>query len=460
MDVDESRWLSLERRSGETLRAALERTLRQEIRSGALRAGLRLPASRHLAAQLGVSRGVVSDAYGQLGAQGFLMIQPRAAPVVAAVAQREPERPVSHERVREPRYDFTPTTPDVLLFPMRRWLRVADEVARRVPLLAVDYREPQGERELRDAIADHLARTRGVVAESERIVIVQGTAQGVDLVLRVLKERGATRVAVEDPSHTTQHERIRAHGLTLVPRVVDEEGVTVEGLAADAVLVTPAHQFPTGVVLSSDRRRQLLSWAQSCDGLILEDDYDAEFRYDRAPIRALQGIAPESVVQLGTISKTLAPGLRLGWLVLPATYVDDITQAKRLVDDFSPSLDQLTLAEFLKRGDYDRHVRRARGIYRRRRDLVLTALEHELPSCPVEGIAAGMHLLVRLPQEIDDKAIVDAALVRRIRVQALSAFYVQPTQKRGLILGYGRIHEATIGQAVRELADVIRSGST
>jgi GntR family transcriptional regulator/MocR family aminotransferase len=457
MDLDEARWLAWKPAPGETLRAALERTLRDAIRSGALRESVRLPSSRTLAQALGVSRGVVSDAYGQLEAQGFLVTHSRAAPVVAGVARPQAVRREREKPARPPRYDLTPTTPDVTLFPLVRWLAAAQHVARRASTATLDYREPRGERALCEALADHLGRTRGVIAEPEQIVVVQGTAQGIWLLLHILSARGASRVAVEDPSHTTQHERIRAFGFELVPRPVDDKGMVVTGLAADAVLVTPAHQFPTGSVLSGERRRDLLAWSRAGGGLIVEDDYDAEFRYDREPVRALQGVAPEQVVQLGTVSKTLAPALRLGWLVAPPALADDAARTKRLLDDFSPALDQLTLAELLTRGHYDRHVRRARAVYRARRDRLLAALAKHIPELPVEGVAAGMHLLLRLPTGADDRAIADAARDAGIAVPPLSAFRVRPADDGGLVIGYGRLHESAVAAATRSLGRIIRA---
>jgi GntR family transcriptional regulator / MocR family aminotransferase len=457
MELDEARWLRLKPRRGETLRAALERTLRDEIRAGTLREGVRLPSSRALALALGVSRGVVSDAYEQLEAQGFLVTRPRAAPVVAAVPRPELRQREPETATRPPRYDLTPTTPDVTLFPLRRWLAAAQSAARRASSATLDYREPRGEPALRKALADHLGRTRGVTAEPEQIVVVQGTAQGVDLLLRLLLLRGASRVAVEDPSHARQHERIRALGFELVPQPVDRQGVVVAGLDADAVLVTPAHQFPTGSVLSGERRRELLAWARGSGGVIVEDDYDAEFRYDREPVRALQGLAPEHVVQLGTVSKTLAPALRLGWFVAPPALADDVERVKRLLDDFSPALDQLTLAELLTSGHYDRHVRRARAVYRARQDRLLAALGTELPELGVEGIAAGVHIVLRLPAGVSDVDVAKAASEARIAVPPLAAFRVRPAADGALVIGYGRLHEAAIPAAVRALARVIRS---
>jgi GntR family transcriptional regulator/MocR family aminotransferase len=452
VEIDEARWLSLDRRDGETLRAALERSLRDAIASGALRNGVRLPGSRVLAEALGVSRGVVSDAYGQLDAQGFLETRARSAPVVAATPVRIHRRRSVEPTELTPRYDLTPTTPDVTQFPLNRWLAAAQTAARRAGPLALDYREPRGERALRDALADHLGRTRGVLADPEQIVIVQGTAQGVDLVLRILRARGAHRLAVEDPSHTTQHERARAHGFELVPQPVDRDGMIVDGIEADAVLVTPAHQFPAGSVLSGERRRRLLAWG----GLVIEDDYDAEFRYDRDPVRALQGLAPDHVVQLGTVSKTLAPALRLGWIVAPQELADEAAAAKRLLDDFTPALDQLALAEFLTRGHYDRHLRRTRAVYRKRRDVLITSLARALPDLEIEGIAAGVHLVLRLPAGFDDEALSQAAAQAGIRVPPLSAFRLTPSDERGLVVGYGRLHETAVEPATRALADVIR----
>ena len=322
---------------------------------------------------------------------------------------------------------------------------------------ALDYREPGGEPALREVLADHLGRTRGVIAEPARIVVVQGTAQGVDLLLRVLRRQGARRIAVEDPSHATQPLRIRTLGLEVVPCPVDSDGIVVHCVKADAVLVTPAHQFPTGCLLSGDRRRRLLEWARRCSGLVIEDDYDSEFRYDREPVHALQGMAPEHVALVGTVSKTLAPALRLGWVVLPHALASEAERMKRLLDDFSPALDQLALAELIACGDYDRQVRHARRIYRARRDQMLEALALHLPELAVDGIAAGMHLLAYLPDGVSDTAIAEAAAAVGVRVTPLSAFRLTPSTGGGLVIGYGRVHESAVDAAVRALARVIRS---
>lgn len=456
---DEASWLSLEPHPGETLRGALARELRQAIAEGSLRQGTRLPSSRRLAAQLGVSRGVTSDAYRQLDAQGFLIARPRAVPVVAPIQPVGPRPAPPEPTVRQARYDLTPTTPDVSLFPRRQWLAASQLVLRAATDAALDYGDPGGERALRQTLADHLGRTRGVIADPTQILIVQGTAQGVDLLLRLLRQRGATRIAVEDPSHDRQLERIRGLGLEAVAQPVDGEGIQIAELDADAVLTTPAHQFPTGAVLSGERRRKLLGWACRSERLIVEDDYDAEFRYDREPVRAMQGLDPDHVVQVGTVSKTLAPALRLGWLVLPPRLVGDAERLKRLLDDSSPRLNQLTLARLIDSGEYDRHVRRARTTYRERRNRLRSAFAGHLPQLKIEGVAAGMHFVLRLPAGIDDAAVAAQALAAGIRAPALSAFRVCPSDRKGsggLVVGYGRLHAEATDPAVRALAKVIR----
>jgi GntR family transcriptional regulator/MocR family aminotransferase len=459
MQVDEARWLRLDRRDGETLRAAAERMLREAICSGALRPGVRLPSSRALAAQLGVSRGVASEAYGQLAAQGFLAVPTKSAPVVASAVSPPPPASLRAEPSPLPRFDLTPTTPDVTLFPRRRWLSAFSEVMRSAPIAALDYGEPRGERELREALADQLGRTRGVVATADQIVVVSGAAQGIGLLARVLAARGARRIAVEDPSLDSQPERLRSNGLEAVAQPVDRDGLQLEGLEADAVIVTPAHQFPTGAVLGGARRRRLLDWSRRRDALVIEDDYDAEFRYDREPIRALQGLDRTRVAYLGTTSKTLAPGLRLAWIVVPEHLADEAEEVKHLLDVCSPPIEQRTLARLIRNGDYDRHVRRARTVYRRRRDRLMEALGRHLPELPVEGIAAGLHVLVRLPTGIDDEAVAARAERDGVRVVPLSRYTHSSGASGGLVIGYGGIHEASIPPAIRILAKAVAATS-
>jgi len=454
---DEASPWTLERRAGESLRACLERTLRDAIREGSLRPGVELPASRRLADQLGVSRGVTSDAYAELEAQGYLQVTPRRPPVVADVLGARPAVAVGDvTRVDiQPRFDMTPTTPDVSLFPRRAWASALANAVREAPDPALDYGDPMGSGRLREKLADELGRTRGLICDPAQIIVVQGASQGVDLALRVLRDTGASRIAVEDPSLDRQRDQIAGLGLELSAVPVDRDGLIVDELDAAAVIVSPAHQFPTGAVLSGGRRRELIAWSRETGGLVIEDDYDAEFRYDREPVRALQGLHPDGVLYLGTTSKTLAPALRLGWLVVPAPLVEQFAGVKLLLDDFSPTLEQLAFAGMLERGHYQRHIRRARTVYRARRDALVAALAAHAPGLRVGGIAAGLSVALYLPAESDDREIERAASDAGIRVQALSRYAIEDRGDRGLVIGYGRMHETAIEPAIAALSRVI-----
>jgi GntR family transcriptional regulator/MocR family aminotransferase len=422
-----------------------------------LRTGTRLPSSRALAQALGVSRGVISDAYDQLVSEGYLEVRARAAPRVAAVmgtTPAPPELPPSNWQ-----HDFVATTPDVSLFPRRAWIRAVDRSLRVAPDNAFDYGDHRGRPELRQALSGYLARVRGVRIDPGRIVVTQGFTQALDLLSRVLAAQGRTTIAVETPSLPDGWETVRESRLRVVGCPVDGQGIRVDPLAslgANAVIVTPAHQFPTGAVLAPARRSALVAWAESADALIIEDDYDAEFRYDRAAIGAVQGLDPERVAHIGTASKTLAPGCRLGWASLPAHLVDEVKERKAAADSGSPAIDQLAFADLLVSGEYERHVARVRHVYRRRRDRLVTALARAMPALPVRGAAAGMHLLVPLPAGTDDTGIVRAAEERGIRVRALSPLHVDPRPERGLLFGYGRLVEERVDQAVDELVSVVR----
>jgi GntR family transcriptional regulator/MocR family aminotransferase len=352
---------------------------------------------------------------------------------------------------------MTPTTPDVTLFPRREWAAALTAVVREAPAPALDYGPFQGDLTLRERLADELGRTRGVICDPSQIIIVQGATQGVDLTVRVLRDRGATRVAVEDPSLQRQHDQVRGLGLRLIGQPVDDEGLVVDGLDADVVLVSPAHQFPTGAVLSGARRRALLGWSRETHGLVIEDDYDAEFRYDREPVRALQGLHPGGVIYTGTASKTLAPALRLAWVVLPEALVAEATATKRLLDDFSPTLEQLAFARMLERGDYQRQIRKARAVYRARRDQLITVLAERFPELTVSGVSAGLHVLLNLPAAVEDRALERSALEAGVRVEALARYTIEDRGKRGLLLGYGRLHETAIRAAVAKLAPALKA---
>jgi GntR family transcriptional regulator/MocR family aminotransferase len=452
--------LEIELRRGR-LRRSLTEALRSGVQEGRLPAGTVLPSSRRLAVDLGVSRGVVTDTYDQLVSEGYLEVTPRFAPVVAGVAAGQP--PAAEPGAPRWRFDFSATTPDVGLFPRRAWVRAVERALRTAPDAALDYGHARGQIALRIALSAYLARVRGVRVDPGRIVVTQGFGQALDLLCRVLSGRGATTVAMETPSHPELWDTVTHSGLRLVGCPVDSDGLRTDELGAldaDAVVVAPAHQFPTGVVMSPARRLALVDWATKRKALVIEDDYDAEFRYDRTPVGAVQGLDPDRVAHLGTASKTLAPGVRLGWMSLPLDLVEEVRMQKLLADGGSPAIDQLALADLLSTGAYERHVVRVRHEYRRRRDRLVRALAARLPRLEFRGAAAGMQLLLELPDQADDVAIADAAASRGIRVRALSPLHLTPSRERGLLVGYGRLAESTIHTAVGALSSVIEEVGT
>ncbi|ROR45422.1 PLP-dependent aminotransferase family protein [Kitasatospora cineracea] len=385
---------------GGELAGRLVRSLRAAVREGRLAGGARLPASRVLAAELGVSRGVVVEAYEQLAAEGYLVgRQGSGTRVAEGVAV---ERPGEAVRVpaAEPRYDLKPGTPDLGAFPRAAWAGAVRRALQGAANRDLGYGDPAGLPQLRGELAAYLGRVRAVAAGPERVAVISGVGQGLALLVGLLARHGRRRIAVEDPGSPGTLGLLRAHGVEPVGVPVDQEGLVVRELAAsgaDAVLVTPAHQYPTGVALSARRRTELAGWARA-GGLVVEDDYDAEFRYDREPLGAVQGLAPERTVYLGSLSKTLAPGLRLGWAVLPGWLAEDFRQAKQYADLGTGAVDQLAFAALLESGGYDRHLRAVRPRYRARRDALVGALREHLPQAGLRGVAAGLHLYADLPR--------------------------------------------------------------
>ena len=453
--------LDLDTRRGHQ-RRSLREELRGAIQDGRLTPGTRLPSTRVLADELALSRGVVTDAYDQLALEGYLDIRPRSAPVVAAVRQAETCDP---EPLRQTwRYDFIATTPDISLFPRSQWRRALETALHDMPDEALDYGDHRGRIELRETLAGYLGRVRGVRVDPARMVVTQGFSQSLDLLCRTLAARGARTVAVETPSLPSLWETVKSAGLRLVGVPMDDNGPRVDvldRLAPDAFVVSPAHQFPSGQVMAAERRLALVAWARARDRLLIEDDYDAENRYDRLPIGAIQGLDPSHVVHAGTASKTLAPGLRIGWLSLPAELVAPMVAMKNLADSGSPTIDQVALATLIERGDYERHLARTRQEYRTRRDRLLAAVARELPGLDLLGVAAGVHAVLALPDEVDDVALAGAAAAVGINVIPLSTSYVPgadrgTTPSRGLLLGYSRLIEPRLDEAVAELAGLIR----
>ncbi|WP_411082393.1 PLP-dependent aminotransferase family protein [Streptomyces sp. cmx-18-6] len=438
---------------------ALQSALREAIRSGRLTAGTRLPASRELAADLGVSRGLVTEAYEQLTAESYLRSGQGAGTWVSA-GVRAAAHPVRDLAPRTPGalVDFRPGIPDLSLFPRTAWTTAQRTVLGRLPHSSLGYPDPRGLPELREALAGLLTRRRGVVADPERLVVCSGVAQATTLLGFALRERGLTSVGVEDPGSPEHVSLFASTGLRTVPLPLDAEGLALEPLLRSgvrAVVTTPAHQFPTGITYSADRRRRLLAWARDVDGVLMEDDYDGDFRYDRAPVGALQGLDPERVVYAGSVSKSLAPGLRLGWLIAPASLTARIVARKRTLDLGNPAIDQAVLADFVARGSYDRQLRRCQRAYRERRDAMVAALAGHFPGAAFSGIAAGLHIIARLPQRYGPEDVfLRRAAGAGVALRPLSD-YGDAGPKDGtvaLVLGYAHLGAGDIARGIGMLA--------
>ncbi|MFF1509714.1 PLP-dependent aminotransferase family protein [Streptomyces sp. NPDC058326] len=465
---------------------ALQEALREAVRSGRLIAGTRLPSTRELAADLGVSRGLVTEAYEQLTAEGYLRSDRGAGTWVGEAARaRRADRSRTADARHGPgpdcgtpvrgahgpgpetsrvRVDFRPGTPDLSLFPRAAWAAAQRAVLTRLPHPALGYPDPRGVPELREALAGMLTRRRGVVADEERLVVCSGVAQASTLLGFVLRARGLDAVGIEDPG-SPEHGRLFAStGLDTVWLPLDEEGLRTGPLAASdvrAVVVTPSHQFPSGISWSAERRADLLDWARTVDGYVLEDDYDGDFRYDRAPVGALQGLDPERVVYAGSVSKSLAPGLRLGWMLVPEALLGEVVERKRTMDLGNPVLDQAVLAEFVTRGGYDRQLRRCQRAYRERRDALLAALAEHLPGTRVSGIAAGLHVIARVPGDYGPpERFLARAAEAGVALRRLEEYgTARPADGDvRLVIGYAHLAPSAVTAGIRLVAEAVGRG--
>jgi GntR family transcriptional regulator/MocR family aminotransferase len=449
--------VQLRREHGSPLHQQLEAGLRDAIHHGRLQPRAVLPSSRQLARDLGLSRGVVVEAYDQLVAEGYLATRPGGATRVADTAA-QPQEPAVRPDPPAHRIDFRSGRPDLSQFPRADWLRSLRRVLNVAPSERLGYLDGRGAPELRQALAAYLDRVRGTCAHPDNLLISTGFAQALALTAQVLHAAGIRRLAVEDPSQPDPRGIARGAGLEVIGIPIDDTGIRVDVLErtnADAVLVTPAHQMPTGAVLSPERRAELVAWANRMGGTIVEDDYDAEYRYDRTPIGAIQGLAPDRVVYAGSVSKTLAPGLRLGWLLAPASMVDALATAKEAADRGSPVIEQLAFADFLARGAFDHHLRRMRPIYRRRRDALLASLRRHLPELRPVGASAGLHVLAWLPPRLEEAEVVDAAAREGVGVYGLGSQRMTRVGPNGLLFGYASLSEAMIEEGVLLLASAM-----
>ncbi|GAA1543808.1 PLP-dependent aminotransferase family protein [Kribbella lupini] len=441
--------------TGSRGRADLVSALHASIRSGRLVPGTRLPSSRTLAKDLGIARNTVADAYGQLVAEGWLTARQGSGTVVAGrPGVTQPPPPTERPTRRRFRYDLLPGSPDVSTFPRTEWLAAARKALSAAPNDAFGYGDPRGRPELRRMLADYLARARGVHADPERILICSGYVQALNLLSEALRNQGATTIGVEEFGYSLHWDVIRTRGLTAVPVAVDEYGVRPEQLTGQAVLLTPAHQMPTGVPMVAERRTAALEWARKTGAVLIEDDYDGEFRYDRQTVGALQTLDPERVVYTGTASKSLAPGLRLAWMVVPQHLMEPLLAAKRTADLQTATLDQLILAEYIESGHYDRHVRRSRLHYRRRRDRLVELLAVRAPGVQVAGISAGLHVLLDVPGDAQD--VVERAARQGLGVANLNAYHFNNASTRqALVVGYGTPPDHSYSGALDLLCQVL-----
>nr|WP_095873679.1 PLP-dependent aminotransferase family protein [Streptomyces sp. TLI_235] len=458
--------LTAGRSRGLGLRAALEDALREAVRTGRLPRGTRLPSSRELARDLGIARNTVAEAYAQLAAEGWLasrqgsgtVVADRGTPSVPALAALAPRTPAV-------RHDLMPGRPDVSRFPRSAWLAAARRALATAPHEAFGYTDPRGRIELRRALAGYLARVRGVRTDPERLLVCAGYTQGLGLLCEVLREQGVGTVAVEEYGLPPQLEVLTAKGLATAALPLDADGARTDllsGTGAGAAVLTPAHQFPTGVPLRAARRAAAVAWARESGGLVVEDDYDGEFRYDRQPVGAMQALDPERVVYAGTVSKSLAPGLRIGWLALPAALVGPVARRKELADGQSGVTNQLTLAELITSGAYDRHVRRSRLQYRRRRDRLVAVLAERAPEVRVTGIAAGLHAVLELPPgSLDEEELRRQAGWLGLALNTLGwcrtpSAGPEPERPPSLVIGYGTPPDRAFEPALDALCTLIR----
>ena len=459
----------------------LTSALRAAIADGRLAPGARLPSSRQLAADLRVSRGVVVGAYEQLVAEGRLLSErgagtsvadtpavPCSAPIYAPpersrVAYMGAEQSLlnsSHAGAFGGNLpaDLRPGQPDLTAFPRTAWRRAYEQALAAATPADLGYSDATGAPRLRQTLADYLGRVRAARLTADDVVVTTGAAQAFTLIAHHLRGTGADRIGIEEPGSPGIRQHLEAQGLRLVPIPVDDDGLDVDALNASgvpAVLVTPAHQYPTGVVLAPHRRAALIAWARATGKLIIEDDYDAEFRYDRDPVGCLQGLAPDVVAHLGSASKALAPALRLGWLCPPKDRAASVRAAKAAADYGGPTLEQLAFAHLLATGGYDRHLRQARRAHRQRRDALVAALAAEMPGCRVHGVAAGLHLVVELPPGTDDAALAAKAYAKGLGPVPLSATRLTKGGPPGLVIGYAGQTPDRIAASVRRLSELI-----
>jgi GntR family transcriptional regulator/MocR family aminotransferase len=450
--------LAIQLAPGRPLGLQVEQHLRTLIREQRLAVGGELPSTRAFAADLGVSRGVVVGAYAQLAAEGYLTLRRGAAPLVAALGREPKPACVEHDvPIASFRFNLRPDLPDLALFPRSEWLAAERASLHRAANTDLAYGEPFGSAQLRSRLAPFLSRTRGVVADADLTGIYAGSSAAIFAIASSLRARGASRIGVEDPGHRWRTHALAMSGLDVVPVPVDGEGMRVDLLAPDlaGVVVSPDHQFPLGVALSAARRRALVEWAVAGDRLVIEHDYDGHFRYDRPPAGTLQALAPDHVAYVGSASALLAPTLRLGWAVVPPRFVESLAEHTFATGVAPPRLSQFAFAELIERGYLDRHLRKVRAAYRRRRAALCDAFARELPDAVVSGAPVGLFVRVSLPSHADEAQVLEAIRAHGVSLDGIAQNALTP-QPPGLAVGFAGMPEPTLEQAVAIVAAEVR----
>ena len=454
--------LDLTEPSGAPLHLRLTTALRRAIREERLRAGAKLPPSRLLAAELGCSRWIVTEAYSQLVIEGYLSSRVGSGTRVRESAHAaSDDRPHLKPPGKRSTFDLTPGLPDLAAFPRREWASACRDMVATISDEDLTAPDPAGHFTTRNAVADYLCRVRGAAGDAHNVVITTSATEGLLRICRTLRQRGIRIIAVENPTWPRIARTITDAGLELAAIDVDAEGLIVPHLyrntSVGAVIVTPGHQYPTGVALSDRRREALLAWARESDALIIEDDYDAEFAYERRPASVLQCSAPERVALVGSVSKTLSPAVRIGWIFGPQGLCRDIVDADDRLGT-PPVFFQLALAQLIETGVYSRHLQRSRLRYRQRRDRLLDAIRRQLPDAHVGGAAAGSHVVLKFGHLTDGPSVVMRAAKRNVELTALEDHYIAAPKQRGLVVGYGNLADDRVEAAIEQLAAAVQIG--
>ena len=455
-------FVAVDRSCATPLGRQIEDQVRNAIRSRRLHAGRELPSTRALARDLAVSRGVVVRAYAQLAEEGYLQLRQGAAPSVREPRTDSPAAAACKRgvgRACKVRYDLRPHLPEASLFPRHAWLRSLRHAVTTAGNADLTYSGSRGLEQLRTEVSAYLGRARGIAAGPDQIVITAGCTHSLNLVFHMLARRGAGRIGLENPSDVMVQTIAERAGLNPVGISLDEDGILVGELraaAVPAVVVSAGHQFPTGSVLARERQVALMRWAATVGAVVVEDEYDAALRPDWTAISAQDGLAHERVVYLGSTGKTLSPAVRIGWAVLPkalaTAFAEEVVTSVLQIS----AIEQLAFADFLRRGEFDRHLRQMRLVFRRRRAAVAAAFEGILPQVEVHEAAAGLNMLIELPCVELEQAAVRQANSRGIRLETLSR-HTLPGYRgpAGLLIGVGALQDGAISHVVEELAQVL-----